>query len=85
MRSIEPYRVNLREIGYYKYDLADLSHVTLKLFIQGTRVESKLDQYASRMAGPAGIEPTTPGLKIRGSSLSELRALLQRFIAHRRN
>ena len=36
-------------------------------------------------AGPAGIEPTTPGLKVRCSSLAELRALLSRVCAHRRN
>jgi hypothetical protein len=35
-------------------------------------------------AGPTGIEPATPGLKVRCSSLAELRALLGRFSAHRR-
>jgi hypothetical protein len=36
-------------------------------------------------AGPAGIEPTTPGLKVRCSSLAELRALVGNYTAHRRN
>jgi hypothetical protein len=31
-------------------------------------------------AGPTGIEPATPGLKVRCSSLAELRALLGRLV-----
>ena len=41
--------------------------------------------YLEPMAGPTGIEPVTPGLKVRCSSLTELRAPQGDFIAHRRN
>ena len=37
------------------------------------------------LAGPTGIEPATPGLKVRCSSLAELRALLSECVAHMRN
>ena len=37
------------------------------------------------VAGPTGIEPATPGLKVRCSSLTELRAHPTDYVAHMKN
>ena len=78
-------------IYYTSFELFRELNACLNLKYADMRYSEVINNYSVKKrhtkieAGPAGIEPTTPGLKVRCSSLAELRALLRKCTVHRRN